>query len=72
MARVARVRTLNAAAQAQGGFGLGLGLGLGVGLGLGLAVRVGRTFPFGRRLVGRGTTTVGAAARATRGAFVKT
>eukprot|EP00964_Phaeocystis_antarctica_P117736 scaffold81549_cov50-Phaeocystis_antarctica.AAC.3 len=66
MARVARVRTPNAAAQAQGGFGLGLGLGLGSGLRwLGLAVRVGRTFPSRRRPACRGTTTVGVAARAT-------
>ena len=73
VARVARVRTPNAAAQAQGGFGLGLGLGFGLGLRwLGLAVRVGGTFAFGRRLLGRGTTTVGAAARATRGASIKT
>ena len=31
VARMARVRTPNAAAQAQGGFGLGLGVGLGRG-----------------------------------------
>ena len=39
---------------------------------LGLAVRVGRTFPFRRRPACRGTTTVGVAARATRGASIKT